>query len=138
MSDIHILLLPRPASIQAIRDRLKEAYQLSPDRDLGEVEELNVCDGQGRTVCVIENLQPYPPGKMEKDLHARGAEPEKLQGFVLRYCKWPAMNDVLVRLANSPDAWIYPATEIPISGAEYAARTRADPNWNPLSQQRRT
>ncbi len=133
MSDTHILLLPRPASMQTVRDRLKETYQLSPDRGLGEVEELNVWDRQGRAVCIIEYSQPYPPGKMEEDLQSRGADPEKLQKFLLRYCKWPAMNDVLIRVADSPNVWMYPSTEVLISGAEFAARTRADPNWNPFA-----
>ena len=133
MSDIHILLLPHPASMQTIRDRLKEAYHLSPDRGLGEVEELNVWDGQGQTVCVIEYAQRFPPGKLEQDLHAHGADPEKLQKFLLRYCKWPAITNVLVRLVDYPDTWVYPSTEILISGTECATRTRDNPNWNSLA-----
>jgi len=120
--------------MKTIRDCLAERYQLSPDFDLGELEELNIRDDSGRLVCVIV-LASVPISEfVEKELLGRISNPDLLQGFQLRHCKWPGMNHLLARLADRGDTWIYldGAEGILISGAAYAVQVRINPAWSPF------
>lgn len=98
MSDIQVLLLPKPASLTSIRASLSD-YVLSKDEELGEVEELNVLDSEGDFICIIECYCGSPSGDLRKELLRSGADPEQLQAFIFRYGKWPKINRTFVRLS---------------------------------------
>jgi hypothetical protein len=134
MSDWHYLFLPRPASMKTIRHCLAGSHELNRDLDLGELEELNVRENSGQLVCVIERESAPISEVVEEAVLGRISNPDALQGFQLRYCKWPGMNHLLARLADRSDAWIYldGAEGALISGAAYALQVRINPAWSPF------
>jgi hypothetical protein len=126
-----VLFVPVQTSIKDLRARLTQGYALSPDENLGELEELNIRGSDDRLVCRID----YPSDPMLGILERKNVNASDLRAFFLRFCRWPDVNDVIVRIANA-QSWIYTTTGRLIPGEEYLAHLRADPAWNPYSMTR--
>jgi hypothetical protein len=122
-----VIFLPSIVTMRGLRDRLGGDFQVIPDTDSEEPDTLTVLDSDDRNVCRIDIASP----EFLNVLVAEGIERSKFKPFFLHYCRWPKVNDVVLKLAGSEGGWIYPTTETLISSSEYASRVRADPSWSP-------
>jgi len=134
MSRQVLLVTPRPQSMDDLRGRLAQLYQVNPHVEgLGELEELHVRSRSGDYVAVIEHFPQSSVRTIVADLMAANENDAVSAGYWVRMLNWGAANLMLAELLEAVDGWICaPETSVCMPGRRYAARVKADPMWDYL------
>jgi hypothetical protein len=99
-------MLPKPASLDTIRNKLAARFELNPRVEgLGDVEELDVQEGETLVGEIeIRRADQYP--RVVRALNDMGVDAQSLDWFYIGYAKFPQLMRVIELVADVRGAWV--------------------------------